>query len=814
MASRSLGTLTLDLVAKIGGFTQGMDQASRVADKRMREIERRANAFGNAIGKSIKAAAVQFLAFTGVAVSIGAAFESIKNAIDLADETRDLSIQLGISTQAVSDFRYAAQQTGTDMDALAKGMKILAKNAAAAGNPTSAQAKIFTALGISVTDSTGRLKDLADLVPEIADKFKGLEDGTTKAALAQSLFGKSGLELTEFLNSGSQGLADYGDKLRKLGGEITPEAAEAADRFNDHLNDLKTAFGGAALQVASKLLPAMDDLIVDLQKFTASNAADTANDIASGFEKMGQAVDSLSQVVDFLQQIHSLLASSDALAKSFGNFTGVSKFGDAMRKAMPWLYASPGKAQGPASSFAAPSNLQIPVLNGGSGFNATAAQFSAVPSYTPTKPTDARALALALSNPSAPKGAKKGGKSDAEREAEQVKRAIEQMTQAQKDWEAEVSKTGNLIADEYADRLRDIAEQGAEFSKEGVPTEKVKAFTDEMTRLAQTLRDSDIAKFQKEFDDETAAMAAQMQGPAAEALQRYREDVDHLSEQLAKGAITIEEYNARLAVLGQLRDDPMAQVNAAIQEQIDLLGMSIEQQEVYNNLKAAGVGAESDWGQVIAASTAELQKQRDILETQIDIMDGLRESTHTFLDDLQKGEGVWHSLKDAASEFLDVLIEIGERQLIEQLFGKQGTVGSGSTGGSGWLGALLGMFSGGGGFGGEGSPLASGGMVLGPGTGTSDSVPIRASNGEFVVRAAAVRQYGPDLLHAINQGRYPAFAGGGMVGTAPHAAPAGSRVVQPVTIQFIQRDRFTKETGTQAGKRAATELQMARARNG
>ena len=47
--------------------------------------------------------------------------------------------------------------------------------------------------------------------------------------------------------------------------------------------------------------------------------------------------------------------------------------------------------------------------------------------------------------------------------------------------------------------------------------------------------------------------------------------------------------------------------------------------------------------------------------------------------------------------------------------------------------------------------LASGGPVKGPGTGTSDEVPILASNGEFVVRAAAVEEVGLDVLNAINK---------------------------------------------------------------
>ena len=70
----------------------------------------------------------------------------------------------------------------------------------------------------------------------------------------------------------------------------------------------------------------------------------------------------------------------------------------------------------------------------------------------------------------------------------------------------------------------------------------------------------------------------------------------------------------------------------------------------------------------------------------------------------------------------------------------------------------------------EGS-FASGGLVRGPGTGTSDSILARLSNGEFVMRTAAVRYYGADLLSQINSLRLPRFAAGGLVsnGIVPEA---------------------------------------------
>ncbi|WP_328339550.1 hypothetical protein [Micromonospora sp. NBC_00421] len=49
------------------------------------------------------------------------------------------------------------------------------------------------------------------------------------------------------------------------------------------------------------------------------------------------------------------------------------------------------------------------------------------------------------------------------------------------------------------------------------------------------------------------------------------------------------------------------------------------------------------------------------------------------------------------------------------------------------------------------TPFASGGRVVGPGTGTSDDVPILASNGEYVLRAAAVSRLGLPFVDRMNQ---------------------------------------------------------------
>ncbi|MEV4864270.1 phage tail protein [Streptomyces ossamyceticus] len=73
---------------------------------------------------------------------------------------------------------------------------------------------------------------------------------------------------------------------------------------------------------------------------------------------------------------------------------------------------------------------------------------------------------------------------------------------------------------------------------------------------------------------------------------------------------------------------------------------------------------------------------------------------------------------------------------------------------------------------------ADGGLVEGPGTGTSDDVFAPwLSNGEFVMRAAAVQKYGEKFMQMLNAGAIdmPKMAKGGSIGRSARSAARGAR---------------------------------------
>ncbi|WP_445343480.1 phage tail tape measure protein [Bifidobacterium sp. ESL0819] len=103
-----------------------------------------------------------------------------------------------------------------------------------------------------------------------------------------------------------------------------------------------------------------------------------------------------------------------------------------------------------------------------------------------------------------------------------------------------------------------------------------------------------------------------------------------------------------------------------------------------------------------------------------------------------------------------------------------------------------------------GPPMATGGLVVGPGTGTSDDVAARLSNGEYVIKESQVRALGVRFFDAINSGAYKRYAEGGYVQkyeatpitpNLPLPASQEPRIVyeQPVTFeQHVVQDPYAQ----------------------
>lgn len=93
--------------------------------------------------------------------------------------------------------------------------------------------------------------------------------------------------------------------------------------------------------------------------------------------------------------------------------------------------------------------------------------------------------------------------------------------------------------------------------------------------------------------------------------------------------------------------------------------------------------------------------------------------------------------------------------------------------------------------------MATGGLVKGPGTGTSDSIPANLSNGEYVLQAEAVRKIGLANLERMNRDGIAGFSGGGSVSPLPVSSGSFGGEGSSVNLTIIDNSSGDKSYRTE-----------------
>lgn len=291
--AEKLGEALLDLNTNDKGLRKGIDRAGRDATGlgvTFDDVSRKAKLIGVALGAAALVGATALVALA-------------RKAANTADEMSKSAQRAGVTTEELSRLAWAGELSDVSLGSLTTSMgrlsMVMSQMASGGAKDTKA---IFDKLGISVTDSEGRLRSVAEIIPELADRFAAMENGPTKTALAIQLLGRSGAEMIPLLNMASAGLKDAADESDRLGKTISTTAGQDAEHFNDTLTRIGAVVDGLALKVGIGLIP-------QLQEF-ANKLADPA--FAANAQALAQGV------VGFINLIVDAISAAGTKLSEFG----------------------------------------------------------------------------------------------------------------------------------------------------------------------------------------------------------------------------------------------------------------------------------------------------------------------------------------------------------------------------------------------------------------------------------------------------------------------------------------------------------------
>lgn len=229
---------------------------NEAANNSISATDEKAKSVASTLGKGIGTAAKWGTAIVGsTTVAAGGMLEMANSSATVADEVDKMSAKIGLSKQGYQEWKYVLGQNGIEIDKMQTGMKTLVSNMDSAASGTASAQEMFSKLGVSITDSNGKLKGQEDMMNEVLLKLADMPNGTEKARLATELFGKAGVELMPMLNNGAQGIKDLTARSHELGLIMSDEAVNAGVVLGDTMDDVKQSIGMLGTNLGATLFP-------------------------------------------------------------------------------------------------------------------------------------------------------------------------------------------------------------------------------------------------------------------------------------------------------------------------------------------------------------------------------------------------------------------------------------------------------------------------------------------------------------------------------------------------------------------------------
>jgi hypothetical protein len=191
---------------------------------------------------------------------VGGAIGLVTSALKNADEVQVLADKTGLATERIQELRYAATKLDVDLETITGSQAKFTKAMFAATDTKSDQAKSFKALGISVNDTNGVLKDNRDLMFEVFTALGKVESETYRDIIALNLFGRSALELNPLIRAGGEELKTLSQEAYTMGAVMSADKIKALDTLGDSISAMKNSAITAASELAVALIPTVQGL--------------------------------------------------------------------------------------------------------------------------------------------------------------------------------------------------------------------------------------------------------------------------------------------------------------------------------------------------------------------------------------------------------------------------------------------------------------------------------------------------------------------------------------------------------------------------
>ena len=249
-----------DAGGKADAFGDEVEQAGKQSD----DAGGRFDKLGGICKGTAAAMAAAFAAVSAAAVAAGKALVNMSvEGAAYADDVLTTATQTGIAADKLQEYMYAAELVDVSTETLTKSMAKQIKSMSSAQGGSETMVAAYKKLGVSVTDSSGALRDGETVYWEAIDALGKVKNETEHDALSMQIFGKSAQALNPLIAQGSKGIAELTDEAKNMGAVLSDDQLVKLGGFDDTVQRLKSGSAAAKNALGTVLLPELQTLATD-----------------------------------------------------------------------------------------------------------------------------------------------------------------------------------------------------------------------------------------------------------------------------------------------------------------------------------------------------------------------------------------------------------------------------------------------------------------------------------------------------------------------------------------------------------------------
>lgn len=234
----------------------------------------------------------------------------IEQVSDTSDRFRKLSVQMGISSEDLQALDFSAKLASLDIEQLTRAIQRTQRSMKDADDGQEEYRKHFKELGIDIYDEEGNLRNVQDVLLDMADSFSGMDNQTRRTALAMEVMGRSGARMLPMMMGGSKAIREQMQEARELGYVVDEETGKAFEKFNDDILRVKTAIQGLKNKFVIALLPYLKDTVSVVLAWVKANRALIQQKLEAFAETLVRVFKMLAFVLSNIWKVVNLVAKA------------------------------------------------------------------------------------------------------------------------------------------------------------------------------------------------------------------------------------------------------------------------------------------------------------------------------------------------------------------------------------------------------------------------------------------------------------------------------------------------------------------------